>query len=168
MPKTVKFCGAAEVRSAPQETPLMFSRASSVASLDSFDHEGSLHDGYSSYEASRATSGRVSPSDLPDSPSQTMPTSPRPGGSRAPPRPSKAPSVPPLAPAHQKSVYADVVTSYQKDGTPAVFSTCTSLRSPHILKTESNLKYCLLYVLRINGALPHFLHPPFQVHNDGI
>ena len=46
MPKTVKFCGAAEVRSAPQETPLMFSRASSVASLDSFDHEGSLHDGY--------------------------------------------------------------------------------------------------------------------------
>ena len=127
MPKTVKFCGAAEVRSAPQETPLMFSRASSVASLDSFDHEGSLHDGYSSYEASRATSGRVSPSDLPDSPSQTMPTSPRPGGSRAPPRPSKAPSVPPLAPAHQKSVYADVVTSYQMDGTPAVFSTCTSL-----------------------------------------
>ena len=79
------------------------------------------------YEASRATSGRVSPSDLPDSPSQTMPTSPRPGGSRAPPRPSKAPSVPPLAPAHQKSVYADVVTSYQMDGTPAVFSTCTSL-----------------------------------------
>ena len=76
MPKTVKFCGAAEVRSAPHETPLMFSRASSVASLDSFDHEGSLHDGYSSYEASRATSGRVSPSDLPDSPSQTMPTSP--------------------------------------------------------------------------------------------
>ena len=74
---------------------------------DSFDHEGSLHDGYSSYEASRATSGRVSPSDLPDSPSQTMQTSPRPGGSRAPPRPSKAPSVPPLAPAHQKSVYAE-------------------------------------------------------------
>ena len=127
MPKTVKFCGAAEVRSAPQETPPMFSRASSVASLDSFDHEGSLHDGYSSYEASRATSGRVSPSDLPDSPSQTMPTSPRPGGSRAPPRPSKAPSVPPLAPAHQKSVYADVVTSYQEEGTPTVFSTRTSL-----------------------------------------
>merc|ERR1719209_1195400 len=127
LPKTVKFCGAAEVQSAPQETPLMFSRASSVASLDSFDHEGSLHDGYSSYEASRATSGRVSPSDLPDSPSQTMPTSPRPGGSRAPPRPSKGPSVPPLAPAHQKSVYADVVTSYQEEGTPAVFSTRTSL-----------------------------------------
>ena len=129
LPKTVKFCGAAEVRSvsAPQETPLMFSRASSVASLDSFDHDGSLHDGYSSYEASRATSGRVSPSDLPDSPSQTMPTSPRPGGSRAPPRPGKTPSVPPLAPAHQKSVYADVVMSYQEEGTPAVFSTRTSL-----------------------------------------
>ena len=127
LPKTVKFCGAAEVRSAPQETPLMFSRASSVASLDSFDHDGSLQDGYSSYEASRATSGRVSPSDLPDSPSQTMPTSPRPGGSRLPPRPAKTPSVPPLAPAHQKSVYADVVMSFQEEGTPAVFSTRTSL-----------------------------------------
>merc|ERR1719209_1342564 len=140
MPKTVKFCGAAEVQSAPQETPLMFSRASSVASLDSFDHDGSLQDGYSSYEASRATSGRVSPSDLPDSPSQTMPTSPRPGGSRAPPRPSKAPSVPPLAPAHQKSMYADVVTSYQEEGTPAVFSTRTSLSGLSAIDFEDEEK----------------------------
>jgi adenomatosis polyposis coli protein len=123
--KTVTFCGSAEVQSAPQETPMMFSRASSVASLDSFEHEGSLQDGYSSYEASRATSGRVSPSDLPDSPSQTMPASPRPRP--GPKRPAPPPSAPPLAPAHQKSVYADVVMSYQEEGTPAVFSTRTSL-----------------------------------------
>merc|ERR1719318_979376 len=77
--KTVTFRGSEENNSQlrnPHETPMMFSRASSIASLDSFDQH-SLHDGYSSYEASRATSGRVSPSDLPDSPSQTMPGSPR-------------------------------------------------------------------------------------------
>ena len=60
----------------PQETPLMYSRASSPESLASCDiHEG-YKDVYSSYEHSRATSGRVSPSDLPDSPCQSRPRSP--------------------------------------------------------------------------------------------
>ena len=53
-------------------TPMMFSRASSIASLDSFEQQ-SCKDGYSSCDFSRATSGRVSPSDLPDSPCQTPP-----------------------------------------------------------------------------------------------
>ena len=44
----------------------------------------------------------------------------------------------------------------------------TSLRSSHLLETESLLKYSLLHVLRINGALSHLLYPPFQVFNDGI
>ena len=35
--------------------------------------KASCKDGYSSYEQSRATSGRVSPSDLPDSPGGTPP-----------------------------------------------------------------------------------------------
>ena len=62
----------------PQETPLMYSRASSPESLASCDiHEG-YKDVYSSYEHSRATSGRVSPSDLPDSPCQSRPRSPPP------------------------------------------------------------------------------------------
>ena len=39
----------------------------------------------------------------------------------------------------------------------------TSPRSPHFLETGSKLKYSLLHVLRINGALPHLLHLPFQV-----
>ena len=134
--KTVKFREGAE-GGAPHETPLMFSRASSVASLDSFDQEGSLPDGYSSYDASRATSGRVSPSDLPDSPSQTMPGSPRP---RPPPRPAKASGAPPLAPAAVKSMYADVVTSYQEEGTPAVFSTRTSLSGLSAIDFEDEEK----------------------------
>ena len=121
-PEPPKILGTAEVKLAPQETPIMFSRASSVTSLDSFDQDGSLQDGYSSYEVSHATSGRVSPSDLPDSPSQIMPTSPCLSS-----RPGKNPSVLPVVPAQQKSVYADVVRNYREEGTPMVFSTSISL-----------------------------------------
>ena len=45
---------------------------------------------------------------------------------------------------------------------------CTSLHSPHSLETGSKLKYSLLHMLRIDGALPHLLHPPFQVLYDGL
>ena len=130
--KTVKFLGETGVEGGqssqrvhqPHETPMMFSRASSIASLDSFDQQ-STHDEYSSYEASRATSGRVSPSHLPDSPSQTMPGSPRVGGKET----SKVvtTSQPPLAALHKKPVFDDGMRSYQEEGTPAVFSTRTSL-----------------------------------------
>lgn len=57
------------------ETPLMFSRASSFESLNSFDQQ-SIRDGYSSCDFSRITSGRVSPSDLPDSPGHSRPRTP--------------------------------------------------------------------------------------------
>merc|ERR1711994_1204249 len=107
----------------PHETPMMFSRASSIASLDSFDQQ-STHDEYSSYEASRATSGRVSPSHLPDSPSQTMPSSPGPQGKDL--KAAKS-CQPPLAAQHKKPVFDDGMRSYQEEGTPAVFSTRTSL-----------------------------------------
>ena len=130
--KTVKFTGeigaagggqSGQARPGPQETPMMFSRASSIASLDSFEQQ-STHDEYSSYEASRATSGRVSPSHLPDSPSQTMPSSPGPAGKEM-----KAAKTcqPPLAAQHKKPVFDDGMRSYQEEGTPAVFSTRTSL-----------------------------------------
>jgi len=60
------------------ETPLVFSRCSSVASLTSFEQH-SIHDDRSSIvsDFSRLTSGMVSPSELPDSPTQTQPPSPR-------------------------------------------------------------------------------------------
>lgn len=57
-----------------QETPLMFSRCSSLGSLSSFDTQ-SVHSSVVS-EYSRRASEVVSPSDLPDSPSDTMPPSP--------------------------------------------------------------------------------------------
>lgn len=60
-----------------QETPLMFSRCSSLDSLNDFDQH-SIHDDQSSVisDFSHRTSGAVSPSDLPDSPTQTVPPSP--------------------------------------------------------------------------------------------
>lgn len=61
-----------------QETPLMFSRCSSLDSLSDFDQH-SIHDDRSSVisDFSHRTSGVVSPSELPDSPTQTVPPSPR-------------------------------------------------------------------------------------------
>jgi hypothetical protein len=63
----------------PQETPMISSRVSlrssrtsSQESLDSFDQQ-SFKGGYSSCDFSCAPSGRVSPSDLPDSPCATPP-----------------------------------------------------------------------------------------------
>lgn len=61
-----------------QETPLMFSRSSSLDSLSDFEQH-SIHDDRSSVisDFSHRTSGVVSPSELPDSPTQTVPPSPR-------------------------------------------------------------------------------------------
>ncbi|KAK6178499.1 hypothetical protein SNE40_013282 [Patella caerulea] len=58
-----------------EETPLMFSRCSSLGSLSSFDAQ-SVHSSVVS-EYSRRASEVVSPSELPDSPSETMPPSPK-------------------------------------------------------------------------------------------
>ncbi|KAL0271180.1 UNVERIFIED_CONTAM: hypothetical protein PYX00_008357 [Menopon gallinae] len=61
-------------------TPLMFSRSSSVDSLSSFEEIlQSIPDDRSSVvsDFSRVTSGIISPSELPDSPTQTVPPSPK-------------------------------------------------------------------------------------------
>uniref|UniRef100_A0A8B9ZBQ5 Adenomatous polyposis coli protein n=1 Tax=Buteo japonicus TaxID=224669 RepID=A0A8B9ZBQ5_9AVES len=57
-----------------QETPLMFSRCTSVSSLDSFESH-SIASSVQSEPCSGMVSGIISPSDLPDSPGQTMPPS---------------------------------------------------------------------------------------------
>ncbi|KAM6037250.1 adenomatous polyposis coli protein-like isoform 2-T2 [Chlamydotis macqueenii] len=57
-----------------QETPLMFSRCTSVSSLDSFESH-SIASSFQSEPCSGMLSGIISPSDLPDSPGQTMPPS---------------------------------------------------------------------------------------------
>ncbi|NXK00817.1 APC protein, partial [Corythaixoides concolor] len=57
-----------------QETPLMFSRCTSVSSLDNFESR-SIASSVQSEPCSGMVSGIISPSDLPDSPGQTMPPS---------------------------------------------------------------------------------------------
>lgn len=124
--KAVKF---EEVVNYAEETPLMFSRSSSLASLDSIEQH-SIHDDRSSVvsDFSRLTSGLISPSELPDSPSQTVPPSPK---------PRKNPIVfPPVPPKKTKpkeepksSVFEDVVKKFEMERTPSHFSTATSLSS---------------------------------------
>lgn len=109
-----------------QETPLMFSRCTSVSSLDSFSTSTIASSVHSSEPCSGMPSGVVSPSDLPDSPGQTMP-------------PSRA-KTPPLPPAMQKTKEqentkkkdedessVDVLLHFATESTPHGFSRASSL-----------------------------------------
>ncbi|ERE72437.1 adenomatous polyposis coli protein 2 [Cricetulus griseus] len=69
-----------------QETPLVLSRCSSVSSLGSFESR-SIASSIPSDPCSGLGSGTVSPSELPDSPGQTMP----PSRSKTPPAPAGQP-----------------------------------------------------------------------------
>lgn len=84
--KSPSKSGAQTPKSPPehyvQETPLMFSRCTSVSSLDSFESH-SIASSVQSELCSGMVSGIISPSDLPDSPGQTMP----PSRSKTPPPP---------------------------------------------------------------------------------
>lgn len=109
-----------------QETPLMFSRCTSVSSLDSFSTSSIASSVRSSEPCSGVPSGVVSPSDLPDSPGQTMP-------------PSRA-KTPPLPPPAQKTKEeekvkrkdeeessADFLLHFATESTPHGFSRASSL-----------------------------------------
>ncbi|XP_040613991.1 adenomatous polyposis coli protein isoform X2 [Mesocricetus auratus] len=84
--KSPSKSGAQTPKSPPehyvQETPLVFSRCTSVSSLDSFESR-SIASSVQSEPCSGVVSGIISPSDLPDSPGQTMP----PSRSKTPPPP---------------------------------------------------------------------------------
>ena len=77
--KAVSFLASAsnEQLQVEDQTPLIFSRNSSFESLNSFVQQPFQGSEYSSYQCSRVTSGRVSPSDLPDSPIQSRPYTPK-------------------------------------------------------------------------------------------
>ena len=61
-----------------EATPLMYSRCSSLDSLASCSQPSIHSDRISVYSDVRMMSGLISPSDLPDSPSETVPPSPSP------------------------------------------------------------------------------------------
>lgn len=111
------------------ETPMMFSRQSSMGSLSSV--EPALADDRSSVisDFSRLASGIISPSELPDSPSQMIAHSPRrhaSGGAML-----SFPTTPPVlncgGPSRLRSVFEDDVNMFDVENTPALFSCATSL-----------------------------------------
>ena len=126
---------------------MIFSRTSTPESLASFD-QGPIMSGYSSVDFSRATSGRVSPSDLPDSPIQSRPFTPSKLLSK-PKQPLEAPkrtaftkepstadidvsadiSQPQNASSNQSKEQEvfDEIKTYDEEGTPAVQSRRDSL-----------------------------------------
>ncbi|CAH1989415.1 unnamed protein product [Acanthoscelides obtectus] len=125
--KAVKF---EQVADCAEETPLMFSRSSSLASLDSVEQH-SIHDDISSVisDFSRLTSGIVSPSELPDSPTQTVPPSPKPRKTSMEfPSTSRIRQRVPRPPP-KPSIFEDNVTKFKEESTPIQFSTATSLSS---------------------------------------
>uniref|UniRef100_A0A1Q3FWR5 Putative beta-catenin-binding protein apc n=1 Tax=Culex tarsalis TaxID=7177 RepID=A0A1Q3FWR5_CULTA len=123
--KQVSFLNTAE------ETPLMFSRTSSMGSLSSA--EPALVDDKSSIvsEFSRFPSGVISPSELPDSPTQSMPHSPR----RSSVGKRKG-MVVGSAPPPVKSAFEDTVAKFEVENTPAAFSCATSLSNLSLEERE--------------------------------
>uniref|UniRef100_A0A672J322 APC regulator of WNT signaling pathway n=1 Tax=Salarias fasciatus TaxID=181472 RepID=A0A672J322_SALFA len=113
-----------------QETPLMFSRCTSVSSLDSFSTSSIASSVRSSEPCSGVPSGVISPSDLPDSPGQTMPPS-RAKTPPPPPPPPPAREAPPEETAKKKleedESGADVLLHFATESTPHGFSRASSL-----------------------------------------
>ncbi|XP_034752957.1 adenomatous polyposis coli protein, partial [Etheostoma cragini] len=108
-----------------QETPLMFSRCTSVSSLDSFSTSSIASSVRSSEPGSGVPSGVVSPSDLPDSPGQTMP----PSRAKTPPPPPEqnAAEEEKKKTEEQEESSADVLLYFATESTPHGFSRASSL-----------------------------------------
>ncbi|XP_077944688.1 adenomatous polyposis coli protein isoform X2 [Gasterosteus aculeatus] len=108
-----------------QETPLMFSRCTSVSSLDSFSTSSIASSVRSSEPCSGMPSGVVSPSDLPDSPGQTMP----PSRAKTPPPPTRSTKEEERnkKKKDEEESSADVLLHFATESTPHGFSRASSL-----------------------------------------
>ncbi|XP_070136856.1 adenomatous polyposis coli protein [Drosophila bipectinata] len=124
------------------ETPLMFSRRSS---MDSLVHDPDVDvancDDKSSVvsDFSRLASGVISPSEIPDSPTQSMPQSPRRNsvaGSGSGVNVDAASASVPASQRPLRSVFEDDLSSFNVEHTPAQFSTATSLSNLSIVDDE--------------------------------
>lgn len=140
------------------ETPLMFSRHSSMDSLAEEEEVGAIvADDKSSVvsDFSRLASGVISPSDIPDSPTQSMPQSPRRNSGAQMTFPTNVTAAASNAKTQSqtvrlRSVFEDDLNTFQVENTPAQFSCATSLsnlslddeppssKDPDLLKPESH------------------------------
>lgn len=138
-----------------EQTPLMFSRCSSLSSLSGFEQQSIHEDPSSVSDFSRMTSGIISPSELPDSPTQTVPPSPK--YRKTPPRDfprkhleeAKIPTRLQLfgkSLLHTRSIFEDTMAMFKEESTPVEFSAATSLSSltidddPEIILEEDSKK----------------------------
>uniref|UniRef100_A0A7N8XYU4 APC regulator of WNT signaling pathway n=1 Tax=Mastacembelus armatus TaxID=205130 RepID=A0A7N8XYU4_9TELE len=106
-----------------QETPLMFSRCTSVSSLDSFSTSSIASSVRSSEPCSGVPSGVVSPSDLPDSPGQTMP----PSRAKTPPSTQKTKEEEKAKKKDEEESSTDLLLHFATESTPHGFSRASSL-----------------------------------------
>ncbi|BES95248.1 medulla oblongata development [Nesidiocoris tenuis] len=113
------------------ETPLMFSRCSSLGSLSSCEQQDDCRSSGVS-EFSRMTSGILSPSDIPDSPSQTIPPSPRVRS-----RPSLPVTVEEKESSDLPGVFDDSVKAFKEESTPAQFSTASTSLSDLTIEDDN-------------------------------
>ena len=120
--KAVSFMGSPVTHNLVQDTPLIASRSSSFESLNSFVQQPFQGSEYSSYQCSRMPSGRVSPSDLPDSPIMSRPCTPK----------SK-----PTAATRLPLVNQTAATGRNPDGTVRTAFPFTATVSKHPLPTVS-------------------------------
>ncbi|XP_065220907.1 adenomatous polyposis coli protein-like isoform X2 [Planococcus citri] len=111
------------------ETPLMFSRSSSLDSVSSCGGEHADDRSSVVSEVSRVVSGVVSPSELPDSPTQTVPSSPYPVAKNNQFFSPEDECKPKVKSALPYSVFEDSVTVFKDENTPIQFSVATSLSS---------------------------------------
>lgn len=134
-----------------QETPLMFSRHSSMDSLVEEDI-GPCDDKSSVIsDFSRMASGVISPSDIPDSPTQSMPQSPRRNSGVGQAQTGSGSGVFVLTPrsgigarsgldakqTRLRSVFEDDFNTFHVENTPAQFSCATSLSNLSILDDDN-------------------------------
>ncbi|CAD0200196.1 unnamed protein product [Chrysodeixis includens] len=152
-----------------EDTPLMFSRSSSLGSLPECsqqDDQGSVLS-----EVSRLTSGCISPSEIPDSPGASVPLSPR---TRAAPTQDilTAMSTPPQEPVCPGSVFEERVSRFVVEHTPAQFSAATSLSSLTIDDEPKLTKQSLKLLPRVRqeeiGSSSPSIHPEELQENRRI
>ncbi|XP_060617880.2 adenomatous polyposis coli protein isoform X1 [Anolis sagrei] len=138
--KTVEFSsgakspsksGAQTPKSPPehyvQETPLMFSRCTSVSSLDSFESR-SIASSVQSEPCSGMVSGIISPSDLPDSPGQTMP-----------PSRSKTPPPPPVTQVKREAAKPKAPSTEKRESGPRQAAVNTAVQRVQVLQDADTL-----------------------------
>ncbi|KAL3887207.1 hypothetical protein ACJMK2_027157 [Sinanodonta woodiana] len=134
-----------------EETPLMFSRCTSLGSLSSFDAH-SVHSSVVS-EYSRRASEVVSPSELPDSPSETMPPSPKRG--KSPERSSEKRTQVYNPDAPEPKQFTNKANNGVKKVNP-VNSQLTNPRTESDFDSVSTMSKEIPMVYEYEGTPPHF------------